>query len=68
MNVNEFNQLDELKKLDYIWNKSALVKDLSFPGYKLIYYQVEDFFVEAHYDLFTESITEIKGIVELPLS
>ncbi len=63
MTLRDFNQLPDLGKEEVLDLKGVVVSDRLEKRTQVVIYQVENFYVEVHYDLITETIRRYKGCV-----
>jgi hypothetical protein len=68
MTLRDFNQLSDLGKEEVLDLKGTVVTDRLERGTQIVIYQVESFFVEAHYDLITDSVRRYKGCIRADLA
>lgn len=63
MTLRDFNCLSEVGKDEAVSFKGTFVKEHLIPGFKVILYKVDDFFVEVYYDFKEEKLRRYKGCV-----
>lgn len=61
MTLRDFNCLSEVGKDEAVSFKGTLLKEQLIPGFKVILYQVDNFYVEAYYDSKEEKLKKYKG-------
>ena len=61
MTLRDFSRLSEIGKDEVVSLKGDAVTEKVIPGYKVILYKVDDFFVEVYYDLRKEVVQRFKG-------
>jgi hypothetical protein len=67
MTLRDFNQLSDLGKEEVLDLKGVVVTDRLEKRTQVVTYQVENFYVEVHYDLLTDSVRRYKGCVRTDL-
>jgi hypothetical protein len=67
MTLRDFVRLSEPAKEEVIWVKGNLVTEEVIHGYKVAVYKVNNFFVEAYYDLKNDALIRLKGCVRSDL-
>jgi len=68
MTLRDFNQLSNLGKEEVLDLKGIVVTDRLEKRTQIVIYQIENFYVEVHYDLLTESVRRYKGCVRVDVS
>jgi hypothetical protein len=63
MTLRDFNCLSEVGKDEAVSFKGTYVKEHLIPGYKVILYKVDNFFVEVYFDSKEEKLRRFKGCV-----
>ncbi|ANE51465.1 hypothetical protein [Flavisolibacter tropicus] len=67
MTLRDFNQLSDLSKEEVLDLKGTVVTDRLEKRTQVVIYQVDNFYVEVHYDLLTETVRRYKGCVRTDL-
>lgn len=67
MTLREFNGLSNLGKEEVLDLKGTIVSDRVEKGTQIVIYQVDNFYVEVHYDLLTDSVRRYNGCVRTAL-
>ena len=67
MTLRDFNQLNDLGKEEVVDLKGTVVTDRLEKRTQVVVYQVDNFYVEVHYDLLTDSVRRYKGCVRTDL-
>jgi hypothetical protein len=63
MTLRDFNGLSNLGKEEVLDLKGTVVTDRVVKGAQIVIYQVEDFYVEVHYDLITDTVRRYNGCI-----
>jgi hypothetical protein len=63
MTLRDFNALSNLGKEEVLDLKGTIVTDRVEKGTQIVIYQVDNFYVEVHYDLITDSVRRYTGCV-----
>jgi hypothetical protein len=63
MTLRDFNQLSDLSKEEVLDLKGTVVTDRLEKRTQVVVYQVDNFYVEVHYDLLTDTVRRYKGCV-----
>lgn len=61
MTLRDFMCLSEVGKNEAVEFKGTFVTEKLVPGYKVVLYQVDNFFVEVYMDIKQEVIKRVKG-------
>ena len=61
MTLRDFLCLSEVGKNEAVEFKGTVVKEKLIPGYKVVLYKVDSFFVEVYMDVKQEVVKRIKG-------
>ena len=61
MTLRDFSCLSEAGKDEVVSLKGDALTEKVIPGYRVILYKVDNFFVEVYYDLRREVIQKFKG-------
>lgn len=61
MTLRDFSCLTEAGKDEVVSLKGDALTEKVIPGYKVILYKVDNFFVEVYYDLRRETVQKFKG-------
>lgn len=67
MTLRDFNQLSDLGKEEILDLKGTVVTDRLEKRTQVVIYQVDNFFVEVHYDLLTDTVRRYKGCIRTDL-
>lgn len=63
MTLRDFNQLSDLSKEQVVDLKGRVVTDRLEKRTQVVTYEVDNFYVEVHYDLLTDTVRRYKGCV-----
>jgi len=63
MTLRDFNGLSNLGKEEVLDLKGTVVSDRVEKGTQIVIYQVDNFYVEVHYDLITDTVRRYNGCV-----
>ena len=63
MTLRDFNCLSEVGKDETVSFKGVYVKEHLIPGFRIILYRVDDFYVEVYLDSKEEKLKRYKGCV-----
>jgi len=63
MTLRDFNGLTNLGKEEVLDLKGTVVADRVEKGTQIVIYQVDNFYVEVHYDLLTDNVRRYNGCV-----
>jgi hypothetical protein len=61
MNLYEFNQLDELEKIETFWVEGQKVGERSGKSVRYFLYQLNDFYVEVKYNMVANVIYAMRS-------
>ena len=61
MTLRDFSCLSEAGKDEVVSLKGDALTEKVIPGYKVILYKVDSFYVEVYYDLRRETVQKFKG-------
>ena len=67
MTLRDFNGLSNLGKEEVLDLKGLPVTERVERGTQIVIYQVENFYVEVHYDLITDTVRRYTGCVQANL-
>ena len=67
MTLRDFMCLSEVGKNEAVEFKGTFVTEKLVPGYKVVLYQVDNFFVEVYYDLKRQIVDKFKGCLRSDL-
>lgn len=63
MTLRDFVCLSEIGKDEVVCFKGTMLCECIIPGYKVILYSIDNFFVEVYYDLQKKALPKYKGCV-----
>ena len=63
MTLRDFNELSNLGKEEVLDLKGTIVSDRVEKRTQIVLYQVDNFYVEVHYDLITDTVRRYNGCV-----
>jgi len=58
MKLYEFLMLDDALQYQAVWDKGVFVDSILFEKINYLLYSINDFYVEVHYDAFTNAIID----------
>ena len=64
MNMYQFNGLDEVKQIEFLWSAGVLVGSRQEGFYKILLYQIDSFYVEVFYQYFQGKMVKIKSFTD----
>jgi hypothetical protein len=64
MKMYQFNCMDEVRQIELLWSKGALIGSRKQGFYKVLLYQVDSFYVEVFYEYFKGKMAKLNSFTD----